>query len=230
MSNPSMTLRSEAAELSRRERSEGWLQIALGVPFAAASLAGMSLLLFALLWLLGVPALAALGIGAGVTLVAMVVDTLCHPDEQWRVARYRLCDGRHEGPSDVSNVLALAGFVPTGLGGMPLNASVSDPQNLAAHGGMLTSACANIVLGGPRQIRRGMTKLALARLRSDSRVLGESEMLLAWVAKEGPVEQSALAEEAGRHRWLGGLALVLDVNALRWTLEGGVKRAVVRET
>ncbi len=224
-----MDIPTRAAELSTRDRSEGWALILLGVPFAIASYTVMSLLLFALLWFVGVPAAVALGIGAALTLVAMVIDTLQHPEEQWKVARYRLSDGSTSGPSMNTVWLAALGLGPAAFSGMPLTANVSDPENLAEHGGMMTSGCATVVLGGPRQVRRGLSRLALARLRTDSRVLGEAGALLTWVRATGPVEQGLLAAEAARQRWLGGLALVMELGALRWALEDGVKRAVVRE-
>ena len=93
----------------------------------------------------------------------------------------------------------------------------------------MASGCATVVLGGPRQVRRGLARLSLARLRTDPRVLGEAEAVVRWVRANGPVEQGALATEAARQRWLGGLALVTDLGALRWSLEDGVKRAAVRE-
>ncbi len=224
-----MTLAFEAAALAARDRSEGWALIALGIPFAIVSFCGFAFVLFWLCFLLGAPFYVSMATGAALALAAMIVDTFRHPEERWKVARYHLSDGTTEGPSDVSNALALAGVVPTGFGGMPLMAGVTDPGNLAAQGGMLVSGCTNLILGGPRSIRRGITQLALARLRTDPRVLGEAESLVAWVARNGPVEQKALAEEAARRRWLGGLALVMDLNALRWSLQDGVKRAVVRD-
>lgn len=224
-----MNLATEAAALAARDRSEGWALIVMGIPFAVVSFCGFAFVLFWLCFLLGAPLHVSMAIGAALALAAMVVDTFRHPEERWKVARYHLSDGTKAGPSDLSNALALAGIVPTGFGGMPLTASVTDPGNLVAQGGMLVSGCTNLILGGPRSIRRGITQLSLARLRTDPRVLGEAESLVAWVARNGPVEQNALAEEAARRRWLAGLALVMDLNALRWTLENGVKRAVVRE-
>lgn len=226
---PAMNPAADAAALAARDRSEGWALIAVGVPFAVVSFCAFAFLLFGLLFLVGVPPYASLAAAAALALAAVIIDTWRHPEERWKVARYRLVDGATSGPSLDSVALAAMGASPAVFAGMPLNAAVNDPGNLAQHGGMLASGCANLILGGPRLIRRGLTQLTLARLRTDPRVLGEARSLLEWVAKNGPVEQGALAVEAARRNWVAGLSLVMDLNALRWTLENGAKRAVVRE-
>ena len=197
-------------ERNAEDRAQAWSLILLGAPFALVVWLGLSWGLTLLLWLTGVAGLGAgFAIAGAVVAAVLVVDTWRHPSEYWHRARY-FVDG------DPTLVAADGVFA-----GMPLMASVSDPGNLAEHGRQLSAGCANVALGGTRNIRKGVEMLRMSKARAAS--APAARLFLAWLGERGPTKEADVAEafanQPDLHRGFQ-LARELGLVAIRPTPEG----------
>ena len=203
-------LQRRLAEKCREDRGQAKLLIALGIPFAAASVFGMTFMLSSLLWLVGVKYLLASILSFVVVLGAAAFDTWKHPSEHWKVARY------YQAGTIDSPLVADGAFA-----GMPLMASISDPANLIEHGSMLSQGCANVILGGPRNIRKGIEQLRAAERRSDPQVESAAVRFLAWLKEKQPVTEEEVAEAVRKDPSLQkGFALAHELGFLRRRKDG----------
>lgn len=211
-------LQRRLAEKCREERAQARLLIALGIPFAAVTVLGMTFLLAALLWFLGVRYALAFPISFLGVCGAVAFDTWKHPSEHWKVARYYLA-GTIDTQSDPNAVTLVQG--EGAFAGMPLMAAVSDPANLAAQGGMIASGCANVILGGPRNIRKGMEQLRSVRAKEEPAVESAAVRFLAWLKEHEPVtEQDVLALVAKDPSLRKGFALAGELRFLSRRRDG----------
>ena len=199
------------------DRSKAKLLIGLGIPFAAASLFGMTFFLSFLLWLMSVKYLPAAVLSFLLVAGVLAFDTWKHPSEHWRAARYYL-----GGTIDAGSEVPLAGVARDGIfAGMPLMASVSDTANLTEHGAMMLRGCSNILLGGPRNIRRGIELLKAAEARGDPKVESAAVRFLAWLKGAQPVTEGEVAERVQKDPTLRpGFTLAQELGFLRRRREG----------
>lgn len=84
----------------------------------------------------------------------------------------------------------LATALGSGFHGMPLMADVTDPENLAALERAQRTGCANVVLAGPRHVRKGIELLLLIRRRRGAPP--GASAFAAWLAEAGPTPEAAL--------------------------------------
>jgi hypothetical protein len=98
---------------------------------------------------------------------------------------------------------------------MPLMASVTDPGNLAEHGRVLSGGCANLVLGGPRNIRRGLELLRLVRARGSAGGPEAAVRFLGWPGPRGAVPEVEVARALQEDSVLGrGFLLCRELGLL----------------
>lgn len=203
----------------REDRHDAWLLVGLGVPFAAAGLLFLSGGLFMLLLLLPI----GIGWGAkyllavGVSFAAALIDTWRHPSEHWYRARFYLADGTVAGDE--------AATIADGwAAGMPAMASATDPHNWAARGAQLANGCSNLVLGGFRNIRKGVERLVLARRRSRPENVNAANEFLGWLSEHAPVDPRDLEAHLTRRPVLvAGYALAVELGFIGGKLVDGRK-------
>ena len=204
-------VRRRLEEKNREERAQAKLLIAMGIPFSGAALFGMTFALSFLLWAISLPYWAALLISFVVVAAAMTIDTWRHPSEHWARATYYL------GGTLPSNLEAADGM----FAGMPLMANVSDPSNLVSHGERMLSGCANVVLGGPRNIRKGLEQIQAAKAREDAKVVSATSLFLDWLQRKGAVtEEEVAAIVAKETGWNKGFALAGELGFLTRRKQG----------
>ncbi len=220
-------VRRRLEERNREERSQAKLLIAFGIPFAAASVLGLTVGLSFLLWLLFKQYWIGLLISFAVVSVAVAVDTWRHPSEHWPKVRYYL--GGVTGSELTAPGATL--FLADGMfAGMPLMANVSDPANLAAHGERVAAGCVNVLLGGPRNIRRGLEQLKAAKARADAKVVSSASLFLDWLKRKGAVtEEEVAAIVAKETAWRKGFALAGELGFLARRKEGPQRLLEVKE-
>jgi hypothetical protein len=220
-------LQKRLAAKSAEDRSQARLLIALGIPFAAATVLGLTFPLSALLWFLGVKYLLALLLALGVVGAVVALDTWRHPSEHWKVTRYYLA-GTIDTQNDPHAVTLVAG---DGIfAGMPLMASVSDPANLAAHGERVLQGCSNVLLGGPRNIRKGIELLRAVEARADARNESAGVRFLAWLKKEQPVTEEEVAAVVQKDPSLRqGFGLAHELGFLKRRKEGPQRLLEMKE-
>ncbi len=195
------------AERHAEDRSQAWSLIALGIPFALGSWLFLSWMLTLLLWVLKLAGLGtSFGIAAGVVAILLAVDTWRHPSEYWHQANYFV-------PSGNDSLLSGDGW----SAGMPLMASVSDPGNLAERGRVISSGCANVALGGPRNVRKGFELLRLAKARQAA--APAARKFLVWLRDRSPLPETELPTDAFLRRGFL-LARELGLLAVRSSPEG----------
>lgn len=211
-------LQRRLEEKCREERAQARLLIGMGIPFAAVFILGLTFLLSLLLALVGMKYLLAFLVSFLAVGAATGFDTWKHPSAHWEVARYYLA-GAIDTPSDPKAVTLRA---DEGLmAGMPLMASVSDPANLAAHGEKVLGGCANVILGGPRNIRAGIEQLRAVRAKSDPRVESAAVRFLAWLKEKQPVTEEEVAETLRKDPSLArGVALAHELRFITRRKEG----------
>jgi hypothetical protein len=220
-------LQKRLEENCREERAQARLLIALGIPFAAAAIFGMTFALSALFWLLRLPYLWASFLAFILVSGAVAFDTWKHPSEQWTIARYYLAGTINpQGDPKAVTLVAADGI----FAGMPMMASVSDPANLAEHGGMLLRGCSNVILGGPRNIRKGIEQLRAVQAKSDPKVESAAVRFLAWLKKEQPVTEEEVAGLVGKDPSLRqGFSLASELGFLRRRKEGPQRLLEMKE-
>lgn len=222
------SLRDRLREKNSDDRAEAVSFLVLGVPFAVGACFFFGLAIWFLLILAPIPGSWGLkaGLSAAVVLAVVILDTWKHPSEEWYRARYYLADGRLADAEDggVSYLGADGWFA-----GMPAMASVTDPSNLAARGRAISSGFANVVLGGPRNIRKALEKLALIRRRSRPPVVDAADAFVDWLGKNGPADDPAVREILGeRPEWRSGLLLAGELGLLSTRKADGVSRLALR--
>jgi len=202
------------AERVEQDRKEGRLLLLMGVPLALLGWVGMA----GALWLVQLLAWTVLPwslstafwISAAVALAAIVSDCILHPAEEWHEASYYLLDG-----TTSANTGAIYGRAGGAFDGMPLMTNMSDPGNWAERGKVISSGCSNIVLAGPRHIRKGLGKLLLAKRRSDPRILEGVVAFVGWLAESGSVvPDEADAILAANSRWKPGAQLASGIGLI----------------
>ena len=189
------------AEDSRRAR----LLIGLGIPSGVAGTFFLAAALGGLLWVAPVGLSAAPAFG----LAAVIVDVWRHPSEHWAPVRFYLKSG------EVSGAEFMPAALGTGFHGMPLMANVTDPDNLAALERAQRVGCANVVLGGPRNVRKGIDLRLRIRRRRDAKVRASAVAFATWLAGEGPLSEAALEfHMKERPDRVTGFLLVSDLGLL----------------
>lgn len=220
-------LQKRLRERCEEDRSSARLLIVLGIPFALGSLVGLAFPLSFLLWLLGLKYWLAGSLSFLAVAGALAFDVWKHPSEHWRVARYYR-GGTIDTSTDPDAVtLAAADGI---FAGMPLMASVSDPANLAEHGSAILRGCSNLLLGGPRNIRKGLELLRAVEAREDSRVESAAVRFLAWLKQEEPVTEEEVAERVGKDAILRqGFTLAHELGFLRRRKDGPQRLLEMKE-
>ncbi len=204
-------VRRRLDERSREERAQAKLLIGLGIPFAGATLFGMTFALSFLLWAASLPYWAALLISFVLVSAVLTIDTWRHPSEHWARATYYL------GGTLPSNLEAAEGM----FAGMPLMANVSDPANLVSHGERMLSGCASVILGGPRNIRKGLEQMKAAKSREDAKVVTAASLFLDWLQRKGSVtEEEVTSIVAKEPAWKKGFALAGELGFLTRRKQG----------
>ena len=217
------------AELQKRlrekcleERAQARLLIALGIPFAAATVFGATFVVSYLLWLVGLKYLLAFIVAIVVVLAAVILDTWMHPSEHWKVARYY---GAFE--VDTASVMETADGL---FAGMPVMTTVDDAANLAVQGEVMLRGCSNVILAGPRNIRKGIEQLRAVEAKSDERVESAAVRFLAWLKKEQPVTEEEVAALVGKDASLRqGFSLASELGFLRRRKEGPQRLLEMKE-
>lgn len=211
-------VRRRLEEKNREERAQAKLLIGLGLPFAGATVLGLTFGLSFLLWLLSLPYWAALLISFVVVTAAVAIDAWRHPSEHRPKVKYYL-GGATESELTVPGATL---FVADGMfAGMPLMANVTDPANLAAHGDKVAAGCVNVLLGGPRNIRKGLEQLKTAKAREDAKIISSASMFLDWLQRKGSVtEEEVAAIVAKEAAWKMGFALASELGFLTRRKEG----------
>jgi hypothetical protein len=220
-------IRRRLGEKHREERAQAKLLIGLGIPFAAAALFVLTGMLSFLLWMVLGNYAVCLAVSFLLVAGAMAVDTWKHPSEHWPRVRYYL------GGVAESELTAFGAglFAADGLfAGMPLMANVSDPANLAGQSERVLAGCSNVVLGGPRNIRKGLEQLRAARAREDSKLVSAASLFLDWVKRKGAVtEEEVAAIVAKEAAWRRGFSLASELGFLTRRKEGPQRLLQVKE-
>lgn len=221
-------LRSAIAARNRADRKDAILHFVLAAPFTLFGL-GLAnvfgLLLWYVLWTFGIP----IGVwtylgGFNILLLVMIiVDLRRAPDESWHQPTYRLAGGGVRG----HEIGMMPGDTPEGLfvnwelerskgifSGMPLMTNMSDPHNLAERGRVLSNGFANLILGGPRSIRKGMAILRWNSVRSRPRTVQAAERFMAWLGSRVVTEPEIKARLEAHPDEAEGLALAREVEVL----------------
>ena len=211
-------VRRRLAEKNREERAQAKLLVALGVPFAAAAVFGLTFMLSFLLWMLSLNYWICLLASFVVVSTAVTIDTWRHPSEYWVKSKYYIGGAiGAESPLDAASFLVADGM----FAGMPLMATVSDPANLAAHGEKVLSGCSNLVLGGPRNIRKGLEQLKAAKAREDAKVVSSASLFLDWLKRKGSVTEEEVAGIVAREpAWCRGFSLASELGFLTRRKDG----------
>lgn len=216
-------LQKRLRERCTEDRSQARLLIALGIPFTLGSLLGMVFPLSFLLWLIGVKYLLAVFLSFVVVGGALAFDTWKHPSEHWRAAQYYM--GGTIDTGDQTLVAADGLFA-----GMPLMATVSDPANLAEHGSMMVRGCSNLILGGPRNVRKGIELLKAVAAREDQKVESAAVRFLAWLKAEAPVTEEEVADRMKQDPSLRpGFTLAHELGFLRRRKDGPQRLLEMKE-
>jgi len=220
-------LQKRLREKCQEERGQAKLLIGLGIPFALGSVLGMTFAGSALLWLLGMKYLWASLLALLLVSGAVAFDTWKHPSEHWTIARFYGGGALDSGLSSAGpKLVAVDAF----FAGMPMMAAVSDPANLAAQGGALLQGCTNLILGGPRNIRKGLELLREVEAKSDSAVESAAVRFLAWLKKAQPVTEEEVAEQVAKDPSLKpGFALASELGFLRRRKEGPQRLLEMKE-
>lgn len=219
------------AERNRRDSHSGWLLIILGIPFAIVGILTLSWLITFLLiltapveWSWGACFIVALS----AVMVAATIDCWRHPSEHWKEARYYLTDGTVSGATFDGWFLE---HQKGGFSGMPLMTNMSDPHNWAMRGSAIANGCGNLVLGGPRNIRKGIEALRLIRVRSNKKTIDGAMELLSRIERAGSTEENELHETlAAEPRLRSGYLLADQLGFLARRLVDGKKIVSLRVT
>lgn len=214
-----MDIDARFAERNAEDRRQAWALIALGVPFALGGWLFLSWAVTLLLWFLSPLGLgASFAVAGGVVAALMAIDTWRNPSEFWHRARYFVPG---VGPGDRALIARDGPFA-----GMPLMAPM-DPTNLAEHGRTVSSGCANVVLGGPRNIRRGIEQLRLVRARTAG--VPALRSFLKWLHDRGSLAEAELAaaveEDADRRL---GFLLAREIGLLTFSPSADGRRISLR--
>jgi hypothetical protein len=176
------------AAKSAEDRAQARALILTGIPFALAAWLFLAILGASLPWFWGRWGYGpCFGLAGAVVALLMAVDTWRHPSEHWIRVRYFTPGLTHEP-------------LPTTNDGIPLMASVTDPGNLAEHGRMMSSGCANLALGGPRNLRKGVELLRLARAREAAAPAVRA--LLGWLGERKDPSEADLAQALAQNELL----------------------------
>lgn len=208
-------IEAAARERAREESGSAGLDLGMGAVFTAAVYVGTSLFLFVVFWQIpGVSARWTLAGAFAITALFMILGTWLEPASNWNQATYNVAGGGREG-HDPSQV---AGGIHAG---MPLGTLVSDPENIQARTGVFASGCANFLLGGPRQLRRGWAALARVRVLRDSASVGAALVFVEWAGTREPMlETEVLAQVAKRPDLAAGWEFLKEVRLARFRRDG----------
>jgi len=216
-------LQKRLRERCEEDRSQARLLIVLGIPFALGSLVGVAFPLSFLLWLVGVQYLLAALLSLVLVSGLLAFDTWKHPSEHRRVAQYYRGGTIDPGADPL---VAADGI----FAGMPLMASVSDPANLVEHGAAILRGCSNVLLGGPRNIRKGLELRRATDAREDQKVESAAVRFLAWLKAEEPVTEEEVAELVKKDPSLRqGFTLAHELGFLRRRKEGPQRLLEMKE-
>lgn len=218
-------MRVDRAEIERRlterngeDRREAWMLIALGLPLALAALGVMTALMTLVVVLVFSPEsllLPSLIVLVGVA-GAMAFDAWRHPSEDWSKACGLVRDLEKQG-----RLLPMGTFLRYGG---PL--AMANPVTWGAR--VLVPGCVNVVLGGPRNVRKGVDKLLLVRGRSACVV--ETLEFTGWLANRGAVPEGKLEGELAEHpRLRAGRVVAADLDLLVWKPGEEGKEVSLRE-
>ncbi len=208
-------IETAASERAREESGTAALDLGMGAAFTAAVYLGTALFLFVVFWQIpGLSARWTLVAAFSVTAAFMILGAWLEPASNWNRATYKVAGGGREG----HDPLQVAGGVHAG---MPLGTLVSDPENIEARTGVFASGCANFLLGGPRQLRRGWGSLARARFLRDSANVGTAVLFVEWAGGRATIPEGELASDlAKRPDLAAGLAFLQEVHLARFRRDG----------
>lgn len=211
-------VRRRLEEKNREERAQAKLLIGMGIPFAGAALFGLTFVLSFLLWALSLPYWAALLISFVVVAAVLTIDTWRHPSEHWPIARYYEAGKPGSWGTDASSGLLALSPADRLFAGIPVWWGNPDP---VTGGERMLAGCANIALGGPRNIRKGLEQLQAARAREDAKVVGAASLFLDWLQRKDAVtEEEVAAIVAKEAAWNRGFALAGELGFLTRRKQG----------
>ena len=223
-------LRSLLRARGRADRKDAIFHLVLAAPvtlFGVGLANVLSLPIWYLLWTFGFAPgfwiyVAAFNL---LLVVFIIIDLRRHPEESWHQPRYRMVGGEVRGhefgaargpgnsippPEEFWITRRIEGAKGV-LSGMPLMTNLSDPHNVAERGRSLSNGFANLILGGPRSIQRGLSILRHSSDRSDSRTVQSAERFLAWLGSRDVPESEINARLADVPDEAEGLALAREV-------------------
>jgi hypothetical protein len=200
---------------NREDEKQAKVLIGLGIPFALASFVGLMVALSSLLWILrlGVGCFTSFFISGGVALAAMVLDTLFHRSEYWhqtqiyQAAAAKTAESGGEPPAEGTEAPAT-----------PEREASDFLENLRYAGGKAL----HLLLGGPRNIRKGIDLRKLILARSEEEPVGAGTLFLQWLRQRGRTPKAELeAAIAANPRLSLGYTLTTELGLLEWkTVEG----------
>ncbi|MBI2930776.1 MAG: hypothetical protein HYY16_03925 [Planctomycetes bacterium] len=211
-------MNQEAIDYRVRDRNradfrEALALIVLGIPFTAIGVFALDLLLFLVL--------RDFLVSTGIVLGAVLIDTWLHPSEHYVRARYYLVGGGQKGHE--------FGTLQTerrkgAFSGMPLMTNMSDPENWAMRGKVAANGCANLVLGGPRNIRKGIELIILARRRARPENLSSALLFLKWLRERQPLaEKDVNAHLSNEPRHVPGFMVADELGLISRKWQGQEK-------
>ena len=202
-------IKERASAQDAMDKSQAWLLIGLGIPFAVVGMFGLQVVLGTLVYMapVGLDFTESMLLSGGITLVAVIIDTWRHPSEHWVRTRYTLVGGGTSGPEFSAFTRNQAGGL---FSGMPLMTNMSDPSNLGKRGMEIANGCGNVILGGPRNIRKGAELLLFVRARSSRQSLDAAHQFLEWLANREPLPDRDMEKELGPHPILASGYFIAD--------------------
>ncbi len=210
-------LQRRLAEKCREERAQARLLIALGIPFAAVTIFGMTFALSALLWFVGVRYALSFPLAFVIVCGAVAFDTWKHPSEHWKVATF------YSG-----------GVAETGYGlfrGGTVGTTIHDVVDIATQGEVMARGCANVILAGPRNIRRGIELLRAVEAKSEPKVESAAVRFLAWLKQAQPqTEEEVTAQLTKDPSLCQGFALASELGFVRRRQEGPQRLFEMKES
>jgi hypothetical protein len=227
-------IRSAIAARNRADRKDAILHFVLAAPFTLFGL-GLANVFGLLLWYVlrtfGIP----IGIWAYLAgfnvllLVMIIVDLRRTPEESWHQPKYRLAGGGVRGHEFGAALGGSGNSIPSPeefwitrkiesskgiFSGMPLMTTMSDPHNLAERGRVLSNGFANLILGGPRSIRKGLAILRWNSERSRPRTIQSAERFMTWLGSRVVPETEVKARLEAHPDEAEGLDLAREVEVL----------------
>jgi len=207
-------------ERNREDAKEAKSRILRSFPLGLLSFLTLTLILSSVLWILrlGPGCITSFLIAGGVSLVAILLDTLFHPSEHWHQTKFYLAAVQND-----------AAPPPTEAGAGSDDTPAKEIPDFLENVQYVAGRVLRIVLGGPRNLREGLELLQLVRARSHEDVLGAGTLFLQWLRQKGRTLEADLESTLGANPRLRlGYTLDTDLGLLEWTTIEGKRGVDVR--